>query len=97
MIMPYLHFNGNCEEAFKFYAEVFGGKIESMSRFDNNPSNKVMHAQVMLTEAGGVSGSDQSDEKAPFQIPNVEILVHLPSREKVESVLAKLSEGGTID
>lgn len=47
MIMPYLHFNGNCEEAFKFYAEAFKGKIQHLSRFDNNPNNKVMHATVI--------------------------------------------------
>ena len=70
MIMPYLHFNGNCEEAFNFYAEAFGGK--SKACHDSITSNKVMHSQVMLTETGGVSGSDQSDEKAPFQIPNVD-------------------------
>lgn len=95
MIMPYLHFNGNCEEAFNFYAEAFGGKIDSLSRYDDNPNNKVMHAQVMLTETGGVSGSDRSEEEGHIQILPIEILVHLPSREKVERVLKKLSEGGT--
>jgi PhnB protein len=24
---PYLHFNGNCEEAFEFYEKALGGKI----------------------------------------------------------------------
>ena len=24
---PYLSFNGNCEEAFKFYEKVLGGQI----------------------------------------------------------------------
>ena len=95
MVMPYLHFNGNCEEAFNFYAEAFGGKIDGLSRHGNNPNNKVMHAQVMLTETGGVAGSDQSEEDGYIQILPIEILVHLPSREKVESVLKKLSEGGT--
>jgi len=91
MIMPYLHFNGNCEEAFNFYAEAFGGKVEGISRYDENPGSKVMHAQVMLTEIGGVSGSDSVP---PEPLPEkYEMLVHLPSRAKVESVLAKLSEG----
>ncbi len=27
---PYLAFKGNCEEAFKFYAEVLGGQILAM-------------------------------------------------------------------
>ena len=96
MIMPYLHFNGNCEEAFTFYAEAFGGKIESLSRYEDNPNNEVMHAQVMLTETGGVSGSDRGKEEGPQPILPIEILVHLPSRDKVESILVKLSNGGTV-
>ena len=27
LLNPYLHFNGQCEEAFTFYAEVLGGEI----------------------------------------------------------------------
>ena len=91
MVMPYLHFNGNCEEAFNFYADAFGGKIDRISRYGNKPNEKVMHAQVMLTETGGLTGSDSVP---PEPLPEkYEILVHLPSREKVEDVLAKLSEG----
>ena len=31
-INTYLMFNGNCEEAFKFYEKVLGGKIQDMLR-----------------------------------------------------------------
>ena len=96
MVMPYLHFNGDCEEAFRFYAEAFGGEVTSLSRFGNDPAKKVMHAMVMLTETGAVSGSDQSEEQGPVEIVNQEILMFLPSREKVERVLARLCEGGKV-
>jgi len=93
MVMPYLHFNGNCEEAFNFYAEAFGGKLESIIPYDDSPNSKVMHGEVRLTETGGVSGSDSVP---PELLPEkYEILVHLPSREKLEIVFAKLSEGAT--
>ena len=29
-VNPYLHYNGNCEAAFKFYEKAAGGKIEVM-------------------------------------------------------------------
>ena len=29
-VNPYLFYNGNCEEAFKYYARVLGGEIEAM-------------------------------------------------------------------
>jgi|SRR6476660_3915615 PhnB protein len=34
----YLMFDGQCEEAFKFYAEVLGGKIEGMMTFEGSPA-----------------------------------------------------------
>jgi|GEM_PF-2649472 len=40
-VNPYLIFNGNCEEAFKFYEQVLGGKIETMTPYAGGPwSNK---------------------------------------------------------
>jgi PhnB protein len=38
-INPYLNFDGQCEEAFKFYESVLGGKIEAMIRFDEMPES----------------------------------------------------------
>ena len=32
-ISPYIHFNGNAEEAFTFYKSVFGGEFAMISRF----------------------------------------------------------------
>jgi len=91
MVMPYLHFNGNCEEAFNFYADCFGGKITFLSRLNNDPNNPVMHATVMLTENGGVSGSD-SDPPEPLP-EKYEVLVLFKSREEVDTVFTKLSVG----
>jgi uncharacterized glyoxalase superfamily protein PhnB len=35
-IIPYLHFKGNCGEAFKFYEKVLGGKIESLMPYEGH-------------------------------------------------------------
>lgn len=37
MMNPYLSFEGNCEEAFKAYERILGGKIEAMMPFDSKP------------------------------------------------------------
>lgn len=69
MIMPYLSFNGDCEEAFKLYQKAFNGQQPNLARYSDAPSssypdmdkeqlNKIMHGFVMLTETGGVSGAD---------------------------------------
>ena len=96
MIMPYINFDGKCEEAFLWYAEIFGGKIEHMSKYGDIPENpaepmpneiknKVMHAELMLTETGGISGADAMQ---PILKGNViSIHAHLPDG----SVLSELA------
>ena len=37
VINPYLTFQGNCEEAFNYYKEVFGGEFSYMGRFSEMP------------------------------------------------------------
>ena len=67
---PYLHFNGNCEAAFKFYEQALGAKIESMFRPEGTPAaehvpaewlGKIMHARL---DVGGqrLMGSDVPPE-----------------------------------
>ena len=54
---PYVHFKGDCEEAFKLYAKVLGGKIESTFTYSQSPmaqqvpaewGNKLMHASMRI-------------------------------------------------
>ena len=62
----YLHFNGNCEEAFKFYEKALGGKIEAILTFEGTPNaqhvppewrNKVMHARL-TADGQALMGTD---------------------------------------
>lgn len=65
-LAPYLNFNGDCAEAFRTYAEVLGGRIESMMTHADMPAqqqappewrDKILHAR--LTARGQVLiGSD---------------------------------------
>jgi len=61
MFTPYISFNGDCEEAFLWYAQLFNGKIQHMAKYDDIPENpeipldkrlknKVMHARLAVTE-----------------------------------------------
>lgn len=105
MIMPYISFNGTCEEAFLWYAEIFGGKIEHMSKYGDIPENptepmpneiknKVMHAQLMLTETGGISGADAMH---PIEKGNmIATQAHLEREALARKVFSALSEGGIV-
>lgn len=105
MIMPYLSFNGNCEEAFLWYAKIFGGKIQHKSKYGDMPTDsnitmsseqkrKVMHAQLMFTETDGISGAD-----ALWPIENggaVLIHAHLQNEILAHKVFSALSDGGVV-
>ncbi len=54
-VQAYLHFVGNCEEAFGFYETAIGGKIEALFRFEGTPmeshfgpqwAKKIMHGSI---------------------------------------------------
>lgn len=54
---PYLFFNGDCEAAFKFYAQCMGGKIEAMMTHEGTPAakdvpaewhSKILHARMRV-------------------------------------------------
>lgn len=56
---PYLNFNGNCEEAFKFYHQHLGGRIVMMLNHRDAPTaehvpsewhDKIMHARLELDD-----------------------------------------------
>ena len=38
-VNPYLSFNGNCREAFEFYAALFGGRIMAMMTWADMPAD----------------------------------------------------------
>ena len=56
---PYLFFTGQCEAAFKFYAELLGGKILAMMTHAGTPAEnqvppewreKIIHARMVIGE-----------------------------------------------
>jgi len=65
-VSPYLSFKGNCEQAFKFYEKVLGGKIEGIMTWGATPmakevppdwQNKIIHARLVL-DGQDVYGAD---------------------------------------
>ena len=104
---PYLVFNGNCEEAFNFYAVCLEGKIEMIARFSDNPQNnipkahenKVMHASLSFSK-GILMGSDHV-EGAGFATEatmrsNVHLCLNFDNDAEIETTFAKLKEGGEV-
>ncbi len=107
----YLTFNGNCEDAFNFYKEVFGGELKDLSRFNEIPKedenyqdlseeegNKLMHVSLPISKETVLMGSDAGGEWAPHIKPgnNFSISINTDSKEKADVFFNKLSQGGVV-
>ena len=102
-INPYLSFKGDCEAAFKFYAECLGGKIGMMMTYAQSPMaeqtpanwrNKVMHARIEIDDQL-LMGSDAPPERyAPMQGVMISISVTEPA--EAERIFHALAEKGSV-
>lgn len=97
MMMPYLSFKGDCEDAFLLYAEVFGGHVEYASRYTEatggaEMAGKVMHSEVSLGSYGHLSGGDYLS--AAQNDNAIQLLIHCPTAAEAERICDGLQRGG---
>ena len=106
-INPYIYFDGNCEEAFTFYASVFRKEISHISKYkdvpktDRNifeePDEKIMHATLPLSNETMLNGSDHSlvyEEIGKHK--TYSLIIHADSKEEVDRLFDGLSENGKV-
>ena len=108
-INTYLNFNGNAEEAFKFYRSVFGGEFRSVMRFKDMPmpgvnipkkdENKLMHIALPVGKDDVLMASDvlESFGQKLVQGNNVSISIFPDSKEEADRLFAALSAGGKVE
>jgi PhnB protein len=99
----YLSFNGDCEEAFKFYGECFGGGNVSMFKFAGSPmadqvppewQDKVMHATLMLGK-NVLMGADSPP--GSYETPKgFTISISTSNIEEAERVFQALAKQGKV-
>jgi PhnB protein len=104
---PYLNFDGNAEEAFKFYQSVFGGEmfLQRMNQapgtegLSENEKNRVMH--VAITVAGGqhLMASDIVPSMGHKLIVGNNNYISLTpdTREEADRLFNGLSAGGKVE
>lgn len=100
---PYLNFKGDCESAFRFYAQCLGGQVAEIFRYGGSPMadhvpgewhDKVMHGSV--TVAGQVlMGADPPPQR--YEAPTgFSISLHLTSVPEAERIFNELAAGGRV-
>ena len=100
---PYLHFNGKCETAFKFYERCLGGKIEAMISHVGTPAeqnvpaewrSKIMHARLIVN-GDVLMGSDAPPDH--YKTPQgFSVALQFQDVKEADRVFNALGEGGKI-
>ena len=98
----HIGFNGQCEEAFNFYAENLGGKIGTMLRVKDSPipaiselhGQRIVHANICIDGvelAGADVDADSYESPRGFCV-----LLGVDSAEKVNAFFSALQTGGKV-
>jgi len=108
-INPYIHFNGNAEEAFLFYKSVFGGEFAMISRFKDmsipespmseKEAEKIMHIALPIGNHSILMGSDTPEFMGKHNENETRSKISISAESKAEAdhIFNGLSEGGTIE
>lgn len=102
-VNAYLNFNGNCREAFNFYAKCLGGKIEMLMDHTNMPpsadtppnwGDKVLHVSMSVGDSV-LMGSDAPPEF--YQAPQgMSVSLGYTDVKEAERVFNALAAGGQV-
>ena len=98
----HIDFNGQCEEAFGFYAEHLGGRIGTLLRVKDSPvpasskshGQKILHANICM-DGVEIAGADVDADR--YECPRgFYVLLGVDSEEKVKSFFNALQMGGHV-
>ncbi len=100
---PYLLFNGNCADAFKFYEKCLGGKIVMMMTHEGTPAaeqvpanwlKKIIHARMTVGDQVLMGSDAPPDRYAPMKGFTVSFTADSPA--DAERIFKALSEKGAV-
>ncbi|MBF4494461.1 VOC family protein [Flavobacterium sp. JLP] len=108
-INPYIHFNGNAEEAFTFYKSVFGGTFSKISRYKDiasdeypipeNDAQRIMHIALPISKDNLLMASDTLTSMGEVMETDnrYTVFISVESQEEAVKLFVGLSNGGTIE
>lgn len=105
---PYLNFDGQAEEAFRFYESAFGTTITGIHKIGDAPGTenlpederkRIMHISLPINEHTTLMASDiiPSAGHTLQHGNNVHISLHPSSREEADRLFNGLSAGGSVE
>jgi PhnB protein len=102
-LRAHVAFNGQCEEAFKFYEQHLGAKIDRMMRYEGTPAagqapaewkNKILHGRIAIGDSL-MMGADAPPGR--YEAPKgLTMSLGVKGAAEAERLFTVLSEKGTV-
>jgi len=104
--LPYLIFNGRCEEAVEFYRKAVGAEVQMLMRYKDAPiqagqpgcppalGDKVIHVRLQIGETIVLASDDPTGQERSFQGFSLALIV--PNEAEADRQFNALAEGGRI-
>jgi PhnB protein len=103
-INAYLIFNGNCEEAFTFYARCLRAELALLQRFGDTPGcedmptsqrDKIMHVRLQAGDQVLMASDNHPDH--PYDgVKGCSIALSVDTANEADRIFDELSEGGIV-
>lgn len=105
-VLPYLFFEGRCEEALGFYKKAVGAEVTMLMRFDESPEphppgvvapgaeKNVMHAEFRVGDSVLFASDGPQIGKATFEGITLTLAVKDPA--EADRFFAALADGGQV-
>lgn len=104
--VPYLMFNGNCEEAMRFYERTLDARIETTIRMSEMPCpsgapaeqpDSIAHMRLALDRNGNMLFGGDCPPSMPYEgIKGVSFTLSYDTVEQAQRIFTALSEGGKV-
>lgn len=101
-LQPYLSFNGNCQEAFNFYKNIFSGNLQNKETWEGKSvdipedyRDKIQHIEL-AAKGVFIMGYDAAPDTPLNNGNNICLSVDLDSRKEAEDLFNSLSNGGKV-
>lgn len=102
-VIPYLMFDGRCEEAVEFYKKAIGAEVGMMMRFKDSPEqhmcaagneNKVMHIAIKIGDTTVMASDGRNTGQPEFK--GISLSLNAKDEAEADKLFAALGDGGQV-
>lgn len=102
-VIPYLMFDGRCEEAVEFYKKAIGAEVGMMMRFKDSPEqhmcaagneNKVMHVALKIGDTTVMASDGRNTGQPEFK--GISLSLNAKDDAEADKLFAALGDGGQV-